>query len=361
MNIVISTIIAPLVSAFLFSALITQLIIPLLKKFNIVDDPKIHKHPGMIHEKPIPRGGGLPLFLGVLIPGIFLLPHTGVTLGIFIAAGIMLIIGLLDDFSNSHGKDISPFIRLCLNIISAIIIVVMGISIHFITNPFGGILHLDNLYLPKTIIPFSLVLSDIISILWLIWVTNMINWSKGVDGQMPGIVAIAAIIIGIVGLRLTPTGSIDTALSFLIAGSAIGFLIFNFYPAKIFPGFGATSLYLLLGVASILSSAKLATAILVLGVPAVDAAFSITRRLLAKKSPLKGDKKHLHHILLRLGLNQRQIALFYWALSAILGVLSLGLENKSKVFAIVTLVVLTAGILLFLHRITRKNNEDIIA
>ena len=129
---------------------------------------------------------------------------------------------------------------------------------------------------------------------------NMLNWSKGVDGQMPGIVAISAIIIGILSLRFSPFGCRRALLRqrylSYIAGASLGFLIFNFYPAKIFPGYGATAIYLLLAVASILSGAKLATAILVMGVPMTDGIFTILRRILSGKSPFWHDKKHLHHL-----------------------------------------------------------------
>ncbi len=236
-------------------------------------------------------------------------------------------------------------------------------SIAFITSPIAsGVLHLNTFKLSIPFLPISFLLSDIISILWLVWVMNMLNWSKGVDGQMPGIVAISAIVIGILSLKLNPTGQggfVDAQLSFIIAGTAIGFLFFNFYPAKIFPGFGATSLYLLLGVASILTSAKLATAILVMGVPLVDFMFTIVRRILSKKSPFHGDKKHLHHILLALGYNQRQIALFYWSISGILGMLSFLLESRSKLFAILMVIAITGGALLFLHSISNKKNEKL--
>jgi len=117
-------------------------------------------------------------------------------------------------------------------------------------------------------IPISM--GDIITGLWIIWVMTMLNWSKGVDGQMPGIVAISALVIGVLSLRfpyLDAASLIDAKLSFIITGASLAFLIFNFYPAKIFPGYSATSMYLLLAVVSILSSAKLATAILVMGVP----------------------------------------------------------------------------------------------
>ncbi len=363
-NFPITTVLLPFLTAFIATTILTPIAIRFIKKFGLLDDPTRHKHPAIIHSKPIPRSGGIPLFLGVLIASIFFIPFTSTTLAIFFAAFLALVIGVIDDKLNAQAKDVSPYLRFFINILTAVIVVGSGVSIHFITNPFGGIFHLDTITFPLYILPYSIALSDIVSVIWLIWVMNMLNWSKGVDGQMPGIVVISAIIIGILSLRLNPIGienSIDANLSFIIAGSALGFLIYNFYPAKIFPGYGATSIYLLLGVASILTSAKLATAILVMGVPIVDAIFIIIRRILSRKSPFQGDKKHLHHILLKLGFSQRQVALFYWAISAILGIISLLLENKSKVFAIIMLVVITGGTLFFLHAVTKKNNEKNIA
>ena len=341
----------PFFTALVATTILTFLAIPLIKKFGLIDDPKLHKHPAIIHTKPIPRGGGIPLYLGALFAALFFLPFNQTTFAIFFAAFLALGIGLIDDKFNAKSKDISPYFRTLVQILAAVIVVASGVNIQFITSPFGsGVLH------------FNTILADFISVLWLVWVMNMLNWSKGVDGQMPGIVAISAIVIGILSLRLNPTGQggfVDAQLSFIIAGTAIGFLFFNFYPAKIFPGFGATSLYLLLGVASILTSAKLATAILVMGVPLVDFMFTIIRRILSKKSPFHGDKKHLHHILLTLGYNQRQIALFYWSISGILGMLSFLLESRSKVFAILMVIAITGGSLLFLHSITNKKNEKL--
>lgn len=351
MNIITTVALWPFLIALAATSMLTFLFIPISKKLGLLDDPKLHKHPGIIHTKPIPRGGGIPLYFGMLLTSLFFLPLNTTTIAIFFAAFLVLSVGVIDDKLNAKSKDVSPYIRFFVLILSAIIVVASGVSIPFITNPLGaGILHLNT------------ILSDIIAVMWLIWVMNMLNWSKGVDGQMPGIVAISAIVIGILSLKLNPSGQgpfIDAQLSFIIAGAAVGFLFFNFYPAKIFPGFGATALYLLLGVASILTSAKLATAILVMGVPLVDFMFTIIRRLVAKKSPFYGDKKHLHHILLKLGYNQRQVALFYWCISGILGMLSFLLESRSKVFAILMVIAITGGALLFLHSITNKKNEKL--
>jgi UDP-GlcNAc:undecaprenyl-phosphate GlcNAc-1-phosphate transferase len=154
-------------------------------------------------------------------------------------------------------------------------------------------------------------------------------------------------------------GLLDANLAFIISGVSFGFLLYNYYPAKIFPGYGGTSLYLLLAVVSILSSAKLATAVLVMGIPTIDALFTILRRILSGKSPFWHDNKHLHHLLLRLGLGQRTIALSYWLFSAIFGTISLSLESKSKLFALSMLATLAGGSLLFLHFILRKNDETV--
>lgn len=348
----IPTILLSFISAFLVTAITTPLFIPLIKFFGFVDDPKKHKHPAMLHKKPIPRAGGIPLFLGIFVPGIFLIPLTPIVIAIWIASGISLIVGTLDD-----KYDLSRYFRLFINFICAFIVVGAGVGIPFVTNPFGGILHLDTFKLSLAFIhvPYTLpIISSALAILWIVWTMNMLNWSKGVDGQMPGVVAIAAFTIGLLSLRFPltdPHTFIASHLSFLISGAALGFLLYNFHPAKIFPGYGATSIYLILSVVALLSGAKLATAILVMGVPMVDGLFTVIRRVASGKSPFWHDKLHLHHILLRLGYSQRTIALFYWVISAILGAVSLTLTSAGKAFALVMLAVIAGGGLLFLHKI----------
>jgi len=345
----------PLIFSFLITVIATPLSLLVIKKLNIVDDPKKHQHPAIIHKIPIPRGGGIPLFIGVLVASVFFLPMAKVIVATLIAAFFSLAIGVIDD-----KYDLSPYLRFIINILCAVFVVFMGANIPFITNPLGGILNFSHLQIPfltGTAISF---LGDLIAILWIVWVMNMLNWSKGVDGQMPGIVAISAIVIGILSLRfshLDQTSATAATLSFIVAGSSLGFLLFNFYPAKIFPGYGATAIYLMLAVASILSGAKLATAILVMGVPMTDGLVTITRRILSGKSPFWHDKKHLHHLLLSLGFGQRRIALFYWTISAILGSLSLVLSSKGKLFAIIMLVILAGGAILFLQFLLKRADD----
>jgi len=350
----------PFIISFIIVVVATPLSIIFIKKLGIIDDPKKHKHPAILHKKSIPRGGGIPLFIGVVIAGLLFLPLTKIVIALFLASFISLLIGVLDD-----KYDLSPYIRFIFNIIAGLIIVGSGVGIPFVTNPFGGTFYLNTFRLSFDFFGHHsiLVFSDLIAIIWLVWVMNMLNWSKGVDGQMPGIVAISAIVIGLLSLRfpiIDQTNLISAKLSFILAGASLGFLIFNFYPAKIFPGYGATSIYLLLGALSILSSAKLATAILVMGVPMIDGAITIIRRILSGKSPFWHDKKHLHHLLLHMGYGQRRVALFYWIISAILGSLSLFLTSKGKLFAVVMVIILVGGFLLFLHFALERNNDKTI-
>ncbi|MCL4415397.1 MAG: undecaprenyl/decaprenyl-phosphate alpha-N-acetylglucosaminyl 1-phosphate transferase [Actinobacteria bacterium] len=348
--------ILPFLASFIATVLITPLSLIVIRKLGIMDDPAKRKHPAIVHKKPIPRGGGIPLFLGILLSSIIFLPMERVVIAVFLASVLCLIVGVLDD-----KFDISPYVRFIINIIAAIIVVVAGANIPFITNPFGGILFLNSLKIPF-LNGYSIgFLSYLITILWIVWVMNMLNWSKGVDGQMPGIVSISAVIIGLLSLRFPAVDHyslISATLSFIIAGSTLGFLIFNFYPAKIFPGYGATAVYLLLAVVSILSSAKLATAILVMAVPMIDGAFTITRRLAAGKSPFWHDKRHLHHLLLKRGFTQRRIALFYWVISAIFGTLALFLSSKGKLFAIIMLLIIVGGTILFLQLNIEQPEDD---
>lgn len=345
----------PFITAFIVTAIATPMSLVFIKRIGLFDDPKIHKHPAIIHKKPMPRGGGIPLVLGIILSSIIFLPFVKITIALYIALIFSLAIGILDD-----KFDISPYLRFILNTLTAVIVVASGVTIPFITNPFDGILQLDTVFSFSPFDFLNLSVSDIIAIVWIVWVMNMLNWSKGVDGQMPGIVAISAVVIGIVSMRypLTEQNTLIAAtLSFAIAGSALGFLFYNFYPAKIFPGYGATAVYLLLAVVSILSSSKLATAILVMGVPMVDGIFTVVRRVLTGRSPFWHDKKHLHHLLLALGMGQRRIALFYWAISAILGTIALSLSSKGKLFAIIMLLIIVGGSILFLHLILPKNYD----
>lgn len=349
----------PFLLGFFVAFATTPLVSKLAWHFGLVDDPRKRVHPAQIHKGIIPRAGGLAIFLGIFLPVFFFLPLTKQLWGILAGATILVIIGLLDD-----KFDLSPYFRLITNFLAAGLVVAGGVGISFVTNPFGEIIPLDtwrikfDFFGPHVIIFWA----DLFALLWIVWCLNMVNWAKGVDGQMPGFVGIAAIILGILAFRFTlkdPSQWMVSALAFLTAGAFWGFLPFNFYPQKIMPGYGGGSLGgYMLAVLAILSGAKVATAILVLGVPMMDAVYSVFRRILAGKSPVWADRGHLHHKLMQIGWGKRRIALFYWLISAILGAGALSLNSQGKLFAIILVAVLVGGILLWLNlAITWRENS----
>ncbi len=328
----------------IFSFLITVFLIPptikFAKKYNLLDNPKLRPHPAHTQMRIVPRAGGLPIFFALFLAILFFIPFEKNILSILASLTVLLIVGLLDD----KYQNLSPYFRLFSQFIAAAILVISGVGINFITNPLGGIIHLD----------FIEFLPDILALIWIVWVMNMINWSKGVDGQMPGIVTVAAFILGLLSLKLNNLGDPSQTgvarLSFITAGSSLGLLIFNWYPAKIFPGFsGSTILGFMIGALAIFSGGKLATAILVLLIPATDFAYTFFRRILQGKSPVWGDREHLHHKLIDRGFNHQQISLFYILVSVILGAAALSLSSQGKLFASILVASAILGIILWLN------------
>ena len=359
-----------LFSSFLLSTLLcivlTQPVIVLAKKLGLVDDPKRHKHPAVIHKKPIVRAGGIPIFAAFIITTLLAAPLSPKVIGIFLGGAVLVAVGLIDD-----KYDLPAFWKFIAQIIAALIVIFSGVGITFITNPFNligglGVFPSEVIRLDSARIAFnffgehSIVLwADLFALFWIVWVVNMINFSAGVDGQMPGIALVTFLIIFIASLRFfydDPNQQVAAIISIIAAGSTLGFLFYNLNPAKIFPGDSASYfLGFLIATLAIISGAKVGTAILVTAVPLVDGVFTVTRRLVLKKSPFAGDKMHLHHRLLELGFSQRQVALFYWLLCAILGAVALSLDSQGKLFAgLLIAVVLTGGLIWLNMSLPRK-------
>ena len=335
-------------ATFLLTVAFTPLVSIWAKKYGFSDNPKTHKHPAILHKTTIARAGGLAIWLAILPIILITLPLDKKILGIILAGSLAVFVGTLDD-----KYEVSPYLRLLSNFAVAAIVVAAGIGITAITNPFGGMIKLDTLRLTFDFFgPHSiLVWADLFALFWIVFVMNMLNWSSGVDGQLAGIVIIVALTLMFVSLKFLPTDpgqKTTAAICAITVGASFGFLIFNWHPAKIFPGYGATVLGFLIAVLAILSSGKVATALLVLAVPTIDSFITIGRRIWQRKIPVWGDRAHFHHLLLDLGLSQRQVALFYWTICAILGAISLSLESLGKLFALLLLAFLVGGIILWL-------------
>lgn len=355
-----------LIIIFALSAAITLVITPvvimLAKKFGLVDNPRVRPHPAHTHKNIIPRAGGLAIFFGIFLPLFILLPLSKSVIGVFLGALILILVGLWDD-----KRDRSPYIRFFTNCLAATIAIGFGIGIPFVTNPFGGIIHLD---LWRISVEFLgshsiLVFADLFAFIWIVWTTNIVGWSGGVDGQLPGIVSIASIIIGLLSVRFAtsdPNQLYVTYLSFATAGAFLGFLPWNFYPQKIMPGYGGKTLAgFMLAVLSILSFSKLGAALLVLAIPMVDASFILLQRIYKGRSPMKATSGHLHHHLLEFGWGRRRIAVFYWIISALAGILALFTTSKQKFFAVILVLVLVYMFILwinFLRKFPKKSIEE---
>lgn len=354
MNQYINIAILPFVTSFLISLLATPIAIKLAWKFKILDDPAKHKHAKVIHDKPIPRGGGLPIYISILISTLIFLPLDKHITAILAGLTIILIMGLTDDYLLSRGREFSPFIRLGIQILSALIPIAAGIGIAFLTNPFGGIIDLSQPRLSFSLLGDSKsiwLLADLFALVWIVTMMNFVNiGAKGVDGQLSGVVIIAALTIAGFSLRYSAdiTQWPIIILASITAGSFLGFLPYHVYPQKIMPSFAGSNIAgYMLAVLSILSTAKVGTLAVVLAVPLIDTGYVIVRRLLAGKSPFWGDKGHLHHRLLDMGVSKPMVAIFYWIITGALGIAALSLNTERKLYTIVGIAILIAGVILW--------------
>ncbi len=333
---------------------LTPLAIKLAWKFKIVDDPKRHKHAKVIHTEPTPRGGGVPIYFAILISSLVFLPPDKHLIAILIGLTVILIMGVVDDFLLSRGKEFSPPLRLIIQFFAASIPIMAGVGIAFLSNPFGGTIDLSYprinfnfLGEPKSI----WILADVFALIWIVTLMNFVNiGAKGVDGQLSGVVVIAALTIA--GLSLKFSADITQwpviILASITAGSFFGFLPYHVFPQKIMPSFtGSNIAGFLLGILSILSTAKVGTLAVVLAVPLIDTGYVIVRRLLAGKSPFWGDKGHLHHRLLDMGISKPMVAIFYWIITGALGIAALSLNTERKLYTIVGIAILIAGVILW--------------
>lgn len=345
-----------LLTSFTIAVIITPAIIKLYKKRGWIDNPQINNHVKKTHTHAVPRGGGIVIFSAFLLSTVIFLQIDTYLIAIILAALLLTVVGFFDDI-----WDISPKIRLITGLLAAALVVGSGIGIAYITNPFGpGVIHLSEPQLSIFLLGKMRtiwILSDIFALIFILWNMNIVNWSKGVDGQLPSFVSVAMVVIAILSSRYVDDPTLfDTAtFSLIIAGAYLGLLVWNWYPQKMMPGYGAGSLAgFFLSVAAIISGAKIATVLIVLGIPTADATFAILRRIYRGKSPLLGDRGHFHHILLDyFGFSKSQISMLYVLSSFILGLIALYLNTTGKLITIA----LIFGIVFGIHLYARKTKK----
>lgn len=338
------------VAAAVISFLLTPIVRALARRINLVDEPN-HRR---VNTRPIARGGGMAVVLAFLIVGLILtmMVAAGSLVGFSLPASIgpselfalfggtalAALIGLLDDILNLRARW-----QLLSQLVLAATAVVLGITIDTIANPFG-----------PAQIPLDGIWGVAFTVFWIIGMINSINWIDGLDGLSSGIGLIAAFTLGLISLTVSAGlfGQPYVALMcFALAGALLGFLRWNFHPATIFVGTsGVMVIGYSLAVLSILGTAKVAVALLVLGVPIIDTFWNIVRRLATGASPFTPDRGHVHHRLMDVGLSQTQVVLAIYGLTLVLAVLSFVLSGAGQLYAFLGVVVASGVLLLVVTR-----------
>lgn len=331
------------ITAILASAILTPLVIALAKKIGAIDIPEDERR---VHTIPIPRIGGLAIFFAFLISlAIFSDLSSQKVMGLVLSSMVIVITGLIDDVRGLKART-----KLLLQIIAASILFYYGFRIEFFTN----------LFETTEIVRIGLM-SFPITVFWIVGITNTINLIDGLDGLAVGISTIAAITLAYVSFSF---GRNETLLlSLMLIGANMGFLPYNFNPAKIFMGdTGALFLGFILAAISIEGALKSATAIAIfipliaLGLPIFDTTFAIFRRIINKKPLMEADKQHLHHRLLSLGMNQKRAVLMLYLIASLLGISVVLLINDLVLNTVITVAI--SGFLIYIPIMISIRRDD---
>lgn len=289
------------------------------KEVGAIDVPREARR---VHDHPIPRMGGLAIFFGFLLTVILFADITDQVRGILFGSIIIVAMGAIDDV-----MDLNPWIKLGVQIAAAVVAVLYGVVIHVLTNPavFNGrdVLAIGYLAVPVTV-------------LWIVGCTNAVNLIDGLDGLACGVSVISSVTMLIVALMVAE-GNVAIILAAL-TGACIGFLPYNFNPAKLFMGdTGSQLLGYVLATVSVMGMFKyyavvtFIVPVLALAIPLSDTVFAFFRRLFHGQSPFKADRGHFHHKLLDMGLSQKQAVAVLYSVSAILGLAAVVLASNGPV------------------------------
>ena len=337
-----------MIFAFIVSFAFTFATTPLVRRFafkiGAIDIPKDNRR---MHKKPTPRIGGLAIIFGFTVATLCFAQPSRQLYGTLAGAAIIAVMGVIDDCKNLPAK-----LKFVIQIIAALVVVFAGdIKIDVFTNP--NFLS-DN---PYWVLPEWL--SVTLTVIWIVFITNAVNFIDGLDGLAAGVSAIMSISLVFISIRV---GEYSIAiLGIALMGSCFGFLPFNFNPAKIFKGdTGSTFLGFMLATLSIQGVFKsyavisFAVPLLILGLPLFDALFAMIRRILRGQSPMTADRGHLHHRLVDMGFSQKQTVFILYAISGVLGITAVLLAESGVLRAL--LLVICVLILLLIGSMLGKNS-----
>lgn len=308
----------------------------ILARLHLFDKP----HGPYPQVRSIPRLGAIPLYLTFAIVALALLPLDKHLFALLLGGAIIAFIQSVDDV-----RPLPFWIQGAGHLLAALVIIVGGVGVEYVRNPLFPWIGEKLIYLNRWEIPFVwqgityhlTVWADLFTVIWIFALVNIVDWLDGLDGLAAGVGVIAGIAIVVISIIFnTP---MTAFLGVILVGALIGFLPFNFYPAKIYLGGGAFLLGFLLAVLSIFSGAKTGTAFLVLALPTIDAFYVIYRRVRRGHSPFTGDTTHLHHRLLEKGFSQPQIVFLEWGIIALLAVAAILLEGFYKLLGILAVFI----------------------
>jgi UDP-GlcNAc:undecaprenyl-phosphate GlcNAc-1-phosphate transferase len=332
-----------LIYGLLTSMIIAFIATPYVKKFaekiGAVDAPNQRK----VHTRIMPRMGGLAIFIGFLVSFFLFVPFTSKKelLGILIGGTIILVVGMLDD-----KLQLSPKWKLLGQLIAtAIVVIPFGLKIGVVNLPYSGSLDFTSGWLFWLAIPITMI--------WIVGVTNAINLIDGLDGLSAGVSAIATGTMAVMAILMNDM--VVAIYCFVLLGAIIGFLYFNFHPARIFMGdTGSLFLGFNLAALSIMGFKEAVFVsfiipIVVLGVPLWDTFFAIVRRIVNKKPISSPDKGHLHHCLLKMGLSHRATVITIYMISIFFGTMAIVLSKTTELW---TTIILIAVLLFIIHMAT---------
>ena len=340
--------------AFVVSFLMTPVAKWIAPKIGAMDIPKDNRR---MHTKAMPRFGGMAIYLGTMCSILYFLRGNENLQAIITGGTLIYAVGVLDDLTDLNAK-----VKFALQAGIATLMYFMGLRIEFITNYFGGGGHWQ----------FGTVMCFIFTVLWIVGITNTINLIDGLDGLASGVAAIAALSIAYVAyIHGDRYGMMIVCIGMMaLAGGSLGFLPYNFYPAKLFMGdSGSLFLGFMIAIFSVISPLKRSTLlavivpVLVLGLPIFDTLLAIVRRVLSGKPIMSPDKEHLHHRLMKSGYGQRRAVLMIYGISTIMGMAAVLMSREYYKDATVLLLTALLYIYVFLtdpnHKVPTIKSQDV--
>ena len=330
----------PVITTFILSLIITPIVKKIAFKVGAIDKPNERK----VHKKLMPRMGGMAIYISFLI-GVALFPPDMIDVWpIILGATLIIALGIVDDVYTLSAK-----VKFLGQIFAALIPVLAGIQIEYITIPNGNIIEFGYLAIP-------------ITVFWIVAITNAINLIDGLDGLAAGVSSIALISISVLAFSLGNV--VGTFIGILLLGSTLGFLVYNFYPAKIFMGdTGSLFLGYMISITAILGFTKSATIlsliipIIILAIPIIDTTFAIIRRVVNGKPLTAPDKYHLHHCLIRLGFTHRQSVVLIYLLSVLFSLAAI-IFTRSTIWGASLLIVVLILLVELIVEVTGLISEN---